>query len=148
MVKQVRPAIRRLGLVTYVGWVLRALQAHDDRLAESPASFIKVYEQIKKNATGGSSGGTAHESGHIQRQLDLKKEVEQGIYAHIAAASGLGKPAQLVADEIVDAVTRGSTVLQEAQREAPLAEALELVPEDDGGALDSTGAAARGSRAG
>ncbi len=110
--------------------------------AESPASFIKVYEQIKKNAPGGSGGGTAHETGHIQRQLDLK-EAEQGIYAHIAAASGLGKPAELVADEIVDAFTRASAVLQEEQREAPLAEALELVPEDDGGALDSTGAAAR-----
>ena len=33
-------------------------------------------------------------------------------------------------------------MLQEEQQEAPLAEALELVPEDDRGALDSTGAAA------
>ena len=125
-----------------MGRVLRALQAHDDRLAESPASFIKVYEQIKKNAPRGSGGGTAHETGHIQRQLDLK-EAELGLYTHIAAATGLGKPAELVADEIVDAVTRASAVLQEEQREAPLAEALELVPEDDSGALDRTGAADR-----
>ena len=118
-----------------MGRVLRALQAHDGRLAESPASFIKVYEQSKKNAPGGSAGGTVHETegGHIQRELDLK-EAAQGIYAHVAAASGLGKPGQLVADEIVDAVTRASAVLQEEQQEDPLAEALELVPEDDGGA--------------
>ena len=118
-----------------VGRVLRALQAHDGRLAESPANFIKVYEQTTPNAPGDSSGGTAYEteSGHIQRELDLK-EAEQGIYAHVAAASGLGKPGQLVADEIADAVRRASAVLQEEEMEGPLAEALDLVPEDDGGA--------------
>ena len=117
-----------------VGRVLRALQAHDGRLAESPASFIKVYEQDERNAPG-DSGGTIREleDGHIQRELDLK-EAEQGIYAHIAAASGLGKPGQLVADEIADAVRRASSVFQEEELEGPLAEALDLVPEDDGGA--------------
>ena len=70
---------------------------------------------------------------HVQRELDLK-EAEQGIYAHVAAASGLGKPGQLVADEIADAVRRASTVLQDEEMEGPLAEALDLVPEDDGGA--------------
>ena len=100
-----------------VGRVLRALQAHDGRLAESPASFIKVYEQDERNAPG-DSGGTIRESedGHIQRELDLK-EAEQGIYAHIAAASGLGKPGQLVADEIADAVRRASSVFQEEELE-------------------------------
>ena len=119
-----------------VGRVLRALQAHDGRLAESPASFIKVYEQATATAPGDSGGGTAHETDgrHIQRELDLK-EAEQGIYAHVAAASGLGKPGQMVADEIADAVRRASAVLQEEEElEGPLAEALDLVPEDDGGA--------------
>ena len=117
-----------------VGRVLRALQAHDGRLAESPANFIKVYEQDEQNAPG-DSGGTIRESEdeHIQRELDLK-EAEQGIYAHVAAASGLGKPGQLVADEIADAVRRASSVFQEEELEGPLAEALDLVPEDDGGA--------------
>ena len=118
-----------------VGRVLRALQAHDGRLAESPANFIKVYEQATPDAPGDSGGGTAHEteSGQIQRELDLK-EAEQGIYAHVAAASGLGKPGQLVADEIADTVRRASAVLQEEELEGSLAEALDLVPEDDGGA--------------
>ena len=118
-----------------VGRVLRALQAHDGRLAESPANFIKVYETKKPNGRGRRGGGTGEEteSEHIQRELDLQ-EAEQVIYAHVAAASGLGKPGQLVADEIADAVKRASAVLQEEELEEPLAEALDLVPEVDGGA--------------
>ena len=118
-----------------VGRVLRALQAHDGRLAESPASFVKVYEQRTDRAPGDSAGGMVREDRgeYLQRELDLK-EAEQGIYAHVAAASGLGRPGQLVADEIADAVRRASAVLQEEAMESPLAEALDLVPEDDGGA--------------
>ena len=118
-----------------VGRVLRALQAHDGRLAESPANFIKVYEQAKTYAPGEPSGGKVQsfEGEYIQRELELK-EAEQGIYAHVAAASGLGKPGQLVADEIADAVRRASAVFQEEELEGSLAEALELVTEDDGGA--------------
>lgn len=117
-----------------VGRVLRALQAHDGRLAESPATFVKVYEQETSNGTPRPPGMVrdAHH-GDIQQKLDLK-EAEQGIYAQVAAASGLGRPGQLVADEIVDAVRYASAVLQEEGMEGPLAEALDLVPEDDGGA--------------
>ena len=117
-----------------VGRVLRALQAHDGRLAESPANFIKVYEQTRKRAQGGSAGGMVHEpeGEYVQNVLDLK-EAEQGIYAHVAAASGLGKPGQLVADEITDAVWRASAVFQNEEMEGPLAEVLDLAPEDDGG---------------
>jgi len=118
-----------------VGRVLRALQAHDGRLSESPANFIKVYEQKKDRAPGTSSGGQVRETDgdYIQRELELK-EAEQIIYAHVAAASGLGKPGQLVADEITEAVRRASAVLQEESMEGPLAEALDLAPENDGGA--------------
>ncbi len=117
-----------------VGRVLRALQAHDGRLAESPATFVRVYEQSSTRPPGDSGRGPGSiTSGDVQQTLDLK-EAEQGIYAHVAAASGLGKPGQLVADEIADAVKRASAVLQEEQLEEPLAEALGLVPENDGGA--------------
>ena len=117
-----------------VGRVPRALQAHDGRLAESPATFIRIYEP-PSTPPGDPTGGTARETGggHIQRQLDLK-EAEQGIYAHVVAASGLGKPGQLVAEEIADAVRHASAVLQEEGLEEPLAAALELVPEEGGGA--------------
>ncbi|MCY4262116.1 MAG: N-6 DNA methylase, partial [Candidatus Dadabacteria bacterium] len=118
-----------------VGRVLRALQAHDGRLAKSPAAFIRVYEQKQDKAPGTSNGGEVHEteSDYIQRELELK-EAEQGIYAHVAAASGLGKPGQLVADEITEAVRRASAVFQKESMEGPLAEALDMVTEDDGGA--------------
>lgn len=118
-----------------VGRVLRALQAHDGRLAESPANFIKVYEQKKDKPPGDPGGGEVRETegDYLQRELELK-EAEQGIYTHVAAASGLGKPGQIIADEIADAVRRASAVLQEESMEDPLAEALDLVPENDGGA--------------
>ena len=118
-----------------VGRVLRALQAHDGRLAESPATFVKVYEQQKGKAPAeGRDGGASREQrAGYQVQMDLK-EAEQGIYAHVAAASGLGRPGQIVADEIADAVKRASAVLQEEALEGALAPALDLVPEDDGGA--------------
>ena len=117
-----------------VGRVLRALQAHDGRLAESPATFVKVYEQGKSNGKTNPPGMVGEtQPGKIQQKLDLE-EAEQGIYAQVAAASGLGRPGQIVADEIVDAVLHASAVLQEEGMEDPLAEALDLVPEDDGGA--------------
>ena len=116
-----------------VGRVLRALQAHDGRLAESPASFVRVYEQKEKPPADRHDMEVRDGDGGIQTQLDLE-EAEQGIYAHVAAASGLGRPGQLVADEIADAVRRASAVLQDEALEGPIAEALGLVPEDDGGA--------------
>jgi len=117
-----------------VGRVLRALQAHDGRLAESPATFIRVYEQSSARPPGDAGTGPGSIApGDVQQTLDLK-EAEQGIYAHVAAASGLGKPGQLVADEITDAVKRASAVLQEEELEESLAGALGLVPENDGGA--------------
>ena len=118
-----------------VGRVLRALQSHDSRLAETPANFIRVYEQTTRPPRDDTEGGavTTGGPGDIQRELDLR-EAERGIYAHVAAASGLGRPGQLVADEITDAVRRASSVLQEEKLEEPLAGALGLVPEDDGGA--------------
>ena len=117
-----------------VGRVLRALQAHDGRLAESLAKFIKVYEPKPPDTPGGTGGvGGEIDHGYIQGELNLK-EAEQAIFAHVAAASGLGKPGQLVADEITDAVRNASAVLQEEGVEDSLAEALDLVPEDGGGA--------------
>ena len=118
-----------------VGRVLRALQAHDGRLVEDPATFIKVYEQERESAPGESDGGVVSDpdTDELQRELRLR-EAEQGIYAHVAAASGLGKPGQIIADDIADVVKRASTVFQDEALEGPLAEVLGLVPEEDGGA--------------
>ena len=118
-----------------VGRVLRALQSHDGRLTETPAKFIQVYEQDKEKAPWDSSGEEVDEAkgDYLLRELQLK-EAELGIYAHVAAASGLGKPGQIVADEIAEAVRRASAVFQDEEMEYPLAKALDLVPEIDGGA--------------
>ena len=70
------------------------------------------------------------ENTQIQGVLDLK-EAEQGIYAHVAAASGLDKPGQLVADEITDAVRRASIVFQAEDLGEPLGEVLDLVSKND-----------------
>ena len=121
-----------------IGRVLRALQAHDGRLAESPANFVKVYESTGGAYAPGESGGGAlreSESGRLQSELDLK-EAEQGIYAHVVAALGLGKPGQITADDIADTVRRASASFQADGLEGPLAEALDLVPADDGGAKE------------
>ena len=116
-----------------VGRVLRALQAHDGRLAESPASFVRVYEAKAASPPRDAGGDRDAEGQSLQFQLDLK-EAEQGIYAHVVAASGLGRPGQLVANEISDVVRRASAAFQDEALEGPLATALDLVPEVDGGA--------------
>ena len=116
------------------GRVLRALQSHDGRLAESPAKFIKVYEPITNHPSGPVGGLVEGDEGkQIQGELDLK-EAEKGIYTHVVAASGLGKPGQIVADEITDIVRRVSGVFQKEEQEENLGKALDLVPEEDGGA--------------
>ena len=112
-----------------VGRVLRALQAHDGRLAKDPEMFVKIYEV--RSSQGGGLGPGGEEGAHPQ-SLDLQ-EVGQNIYAHVAAASGLGKPGALVADEIEYAVRRASYILQEAGLETALGNALDLMPKEDGG---------------
>ena len=113
-----------------VGRVLRALQAHDGRLAKDPEMFVKIYEARFTQGEGLGPGG---EAGPYPQSLDLQ-EVGQNIYAHVAAASGLGKPGALVADEIGYAVRRASYILKESTLETALGDALDLMPKEDGGA--------------
>ncbi len=110
-----------------VGKVLRALQSHDGRLAECLADFLHVYET--KQPPSDNGGDDLGE----QLEFDLE-EVGQGIYAHVATASGLGKQGKLVADEITDSVRHVSAVFQKEKLEPTLAKALDLVSEDAGGA--------------
>ncbi len=108
-----------------VGRVLRALQAHDNRLVGSVTDFVKVYE---------SSGRIPPENGpEPPLELDLE-EAGQGIYAHVARAIGLDRRGLLVADEIAHVVRRAGKMLKEEKAEEPLAQALDLLPEEAGGA--------------
>ena len=114
-----------------VGRVLRALQAHDGRLTEDLESFIRVFDG-KDSVTPPPGGGDNREG--LQQTLDFDRVNGDGIYARVAAASGLGRAGQLEADEIAGVVKRVGTLLEEERLEQPIAGALDLVSEDAGGA--------------
>ena len=93
----------------HIGSVLRALQSHDERLAESPASFVDVLI-----AEGGKSDGAPSERQPAEEVRDQPapaiadlftfEAVEPGIFAKLAASSGLGRPGQVTADDIARSV--------------------------------------------
>lgn len=56
---------------------------------------------------------------------------DEGIFAHVAAASGLGQPGKLVADEIAWAVQRAAEIFRAEEVERPLADALDLPADDE-----------------
>ena len=114
-----------------VGRVLRALQAHDGRLTEGLESFIHVFDG-KDPAAPPPDGGDNRKG--LQQTLDLGRVNGDGIYARVAAASGLGRAGQLEAEKIAGVVKRVGTLLEEEHLEKPIADALDLVPEDAGGA--------------
>ena len=98
-----------------LGQVLRALQSHDGRLAEEPFKFVTI----------GKPAGEEHE-GIEGIQLDLDLSQDLGIYAHVVAASGLGRPGLLVADQITYAVRRAAAIFEEGDLAEDLATAMGL----------------------
>lgn len=92
----------------HIGSVLRALQSHDERLAESPATFIDV--QMPDGGNGGDGdpppGGGGEDDDDPERLQGAFtfQAVEPGIFAKVVASSGLGRPGQVTADEIASAV--------------------------------------------
>ncbi len=113
-----------------VGRVLRALQAHDGRLSREPARFVKVFVPEPLPMNGHETNG---DGDSVQLAFDLK-DADPGIFAHVVAASGLGQPGRLVADEIADSVRRAAGILQNEYAEDAIAQALAMTPEADGGA--------------
>ena len=85
-----------------VGQVLRALQSHDERLAESPGSFVTAQQ------TDPPVPPPDHEPEQID--LELKPVDAASIYTHVAAASGLGNPGQMTAVTIADAVKLAASI--------------------------------------
>ena len=111
-----------------LGKVLRALQAHDERLHEDIARFVQVHEPKPPgpDAPGDPKDGQAD----LLDGLELEP-ADEGIFAHVAAASGLGQPGKLVADEIAWAVQRAAEIFQNEEVEEPLADALDLPADDE-----------------
>ena len=70
----------------------------------------------------------------MQGTLDFESVKGDGIYARVAAASGLGRAGQLEAEEIAGVVKRVGTLLDEEDLEKPIADSLDLAPEDASGA--------------
>ena len=79
-----------------LGKVLRALQAHDERLAEAPLQFVQTVQTTRRDR-----GDRKDPS----RQLVINlADASQGVYAHVVAASGLGKPGLQTSQDIEYAV--------------------------------------------
>ncbi|MCY4380334.1 MAG: DEAD/DEAH box helicase family protein [Proteobacteria bacterium] len=107
-----------------VGRVLRALQSHDSRLAEDTAQFVTATHYGVGDDTGDEDTGSGADYlvDVTEKQLELKGG--GGVFAHIVAASGLGKKGQLVADEIIDIVKSAGRLLVQEELAEPLAKAL------------------------
>ena len=91
----------------HIGSVLRALQSHDERLAESPDNFVSVLTGKRENNQNGKDyppQGPGRDPESPIEDLFTFKAVEPGIFAQVVASSGLGKPGQVTADEIARSV--------------------------------------------
>ena len=109
----------------HVGAVLRALQSHDERLAESPASFVHVLiDEGKSGEVERGEGarparerpGEVREAAEPAPAIDdlfTFQAVEPGIFAKLVASSGLGKPGQVTADDIVRSVRLAAKRIEE-----------------------------------
>lgn len=107
-----------------LGKVLRALQAHDGRLAEDPLRFVQGT-----TAGGGQRNGGGGADGEGEQILINLADVSQGLYAHVVAASGLGKPGLQVSQDIEHAVRAAARILEEGNLDGELAAALALPTE-------------------
>ena len=91
-----------------VGQVLRALQSHDERLAEMPSSFVLAHQTSPPGGRRGTDDFEDHE--RRQLELELRPVDAASIYTHVAAASGLGSPGQMTATTIADAVKLAASI--------------------------------------
>ena len=90
-----------------VGRVLRALQSHDERLAETFANFVTVYQTKPRRQLEEKRGQGGEQ---LELDIELKPVTAASIYTHIATESGLGKPGQMTAITIADAVKKAASI--------------------------------------
>ena len=96
----------------HIGSVLRALQSHDERLAESPAQFVEVLIDAERNKDYRERPPAPERAAEVRETAEAPaigdiftfQAVEPGIFAKVVASSGLGRPGQMTADDIVRSV--------------------------------------------
>ena len=95
-----------------IGQVLRALQSHDERLAEATRDFVTAHQTKPLSELSSEDRDEIFER-ERQREfdLDLTPVDAASIFTHIGAASGLGKPGQMTAETISDAVKLAAAYL-------------------------------------
>ena len=104
-----------------VGQVIAALQSHDERLLESPLSFVEVKEVCGPDDGGGqqADGSSSTVAEYIQERLPIViEEVGDSVYAQVVAASGLSSSSKIVTDTIITGVKSAASVLMEGRLEA------------------------------
>lgn len=108
-----------------IGRVLRALQAHDSRLAEHPEKLVFVVDAT--NGGGGNGGSGVEEEDELGLSLsESLKQVEQQIFAKVVATSKLGKPGKQVADQISQAVKFAASRFRQSECVPVLASKLDI----------------------
>ena len=97
----------------HIGSVLRALQSHDERLAESPARFVDILIDAAGEGAEESEASKTRAPPEVRDRPDpgpaiddifTFQAVEPGIFAKLVASSGLGRPGQVTADDIARSV--------------------------------------------
>ena len=118
-----------------IGDVLRALQSHDERLADQVADFLIVAE------TNPNSPPLAEETEDTvlrdntldpQAEFELRGVDPNDLFTHVVSASGLGKPGQMTAMTIEGGVKRAAGYLEQDEEAIEfLRSTLELAPDAD-----------------
>lgn len=120
-----------------VGDVLRALQSHDERLADDIARFVKVVDppvSMPPPASPDQIGEppSGYGNGHDE-QISLPLSDDKGVYARVSAAFGLSgtERGKATADWLESAVCAAAVILKRDECEEALSDALQLrgVPE-------------------
>ena len=123
-------ALERTGSEGYktVGQVLKALQAHDERLMDDLEAFVQIHEAKTNDRIPGEE-----KHGRIQDVLDLAPVDGRAIYAHVAAASGLNRRGMDEADDIGETVKAAARTIGAAGATQAVADALGITVEATGG---------------
>lgn len=123
-----------------VGDVLRALQSHDERLADDIARFVKVVDPpapmpppAPPDQIGEPQGEYGDDPADPDEQISLPLSDDKGVYARVSAAFGLSERGKVTADWLESAVRAASAILERDECEEALSEALQLrgIPGDN-----------------